>query len=119
MLQARDDIQLLLGQAGFANEFLSMESRARAVQHILLHQVFKARRDEIDAIRMGMDSINLTDFLLTSPSCVPFVFPLEEDLSYTAEDIVKCIKLDTATLSVRQNKIADWFKQYIKDLECG
>lgn len=115
----RDDIQLLLTQAGFVNEFLTMTSKARAVQYVLLHQVFKARRDEIDAIRMGMDSITLTDFLLRSQSCIPLVFPLAKDVAYTAEDILKYIRVDRATLPVKHFEVAEWFKQYIKDLECG
>jgi len=79
--------------------------------------VFKARRDEIDAIRMGMDSITLTDFLLTSQSCIPLVFPLAKDVVYTAEDVLKCIKLDRASLSVKHIEVAEWFQQYIEDLE--
>lgn len=118
-LQGRDDIQLLLTQAGFVNEFLTMTSKAGAVQYVLLHQVFKARRDDIDAIRMGMDSITVTDFLLTSQSCIPLVFPLAKDVVYTAEDVLKCIKLDRATLSVKHIEVAEWFQQYIEDLESG
>lgn len=112
-------MQLLLTQAGFANEFLTMDSKARAVQHILLHQVFKTRRDEIDAIRLGMDSINLTEFLSISECCIPLVFPLSSDMVYTAEDVLKRIKVDDAILSVRQVEVTEFFKKYIKELECG
>ena len=66
MFQGRDDIQFLMAQAVFANEFLTLKSTARAVQHVTLHQVFKLQRDKIDAIRTGLDSVNLTEFLLVS-----------------------------------------------------
>lgn len=96
-----------------------MDSKARAVQHILLHQVFKTRRDEIDAVRLGMDSINLTEFLSISECCIPLVFPLSSDMVYTAEDVLKRIKADDAILSVRQVEVTEFFKKYIKELECG
>ena len=66
MFQGRDDIQFLMAQAGFANEFLTLKSKARAVQHVMLHQVFKLQRDKSDAICTGLDSVNLTEFLLVN-----------------------------------------------------
>ena len=107
-------------QAGFVNEFLTVDSKARAVQHILLHQVFKVRRDEIDAIRMGMDSVNLTDFLSISGCCIPLVFRLSSDMAYTPEDVIKCIRVDEpeGILSVKQVEIFGFFNKYIKELEC-
>ena len=66
MFQGRDDIQFLMAQAGFANEFLTLKSKERAVQHVMLHQVFKLQRDKIDAIHTGLDSVNLTEFLLVN-----------------------------------------------------
>ena len=101
-------MQLLLTQAGFANKFLAMDCKARAVQHSLLHQVFKTRRDEIDAIRIGMDSINLTEFLSISECYIPLVFPLSSDLAYTAEDVLKRIRVDDAILSVRQVEVTEF-----------
>ena len=32
----------------------------------MLHQVFKLQRDKIDAIHTGLDSVNLTEFLLVN-----------------------------------------------------
>ena len=89
-----------------------MDSKARAVQHILLCQVFKTRRDKTDAI-------NLTEFLSISEGCIPLVFPLSSDMAYTAEDVLKRIRVDEAILSVRQVEVTDFFKKYIKELECG
>ena len=103
-------------EGGFANEFVTVDSKARAVQHILLHEVFKVRRDEIDAIRMGMDSVNLIDFLFISERCIPLVFPLSNDMTYTPEDVIKCIRVDEEILSVRQVEVIEFFNKYIKEL---
>ena len=103
-------------EGGFANEFVTVDSKARAVQHILLHKVFKVRRDEIDAIRMGMDSVNLIDFLFISERCIPLVFPLSNDMTYTPEDVIKCIRVDEEILSVRQVEVIEFFNKYIKEL---
>ena len=66
MFQGRDDIQFSIAQEGFANEFLTLKSKARAVQHVMLHKVFKLQCDKIDAICTGLDSVNLTEFLLVN-----------------------------------------------------
>lgn len=52
------------------HEFLTLKSTARAVQHVMLHQVFTLRRDEIDAIQTGLDSVNVTEFLLINEFAV-------------------------------------------------
>ena len=46
--------------------FSHKKSKARAVQHVMLHQVFKLQRDKSDAICTGLDSVNLTEFLLVN-----------------------------------------------------
>ena len=121
MLQGRDDVQLLMTQAGFANEFLTLKSKARAVQHILLHQVFELRRDETDAIRTGLDSVNLTEFLLMNDSCIPLVFPLTSDISYTTKDVQESIKVaDQTSLTAHIIQVVEWFRDYIEELpECS
>ena len=121
MLQVRDDIQFLMAQAGFANEFLTLKSKTRAVQHVMLHQVFKLRRDEIDAIRTGLDSVNLTEFLLMNESCIPMVFPLTSDISYTTKDVQESITVaDETTLTAHEIQVVEWFRTYIDELpECS
>lgn len=104
-------------QAGFANEFLTM--KARAVQRILLHQVFKLRRDEIDAIRTGLDCVNLTEFLLMNKSCISLVFPLTSDVSYTAKDVLESIKVDLTSSTTHEIQVVEWFNNYVNELECG
>ena len=121
MLQGRDDVQLLMTQAGFANEFLTLKSKARAVQRILLHQVFELRRDETDAIRTGLDSVNLAEFLLMNDSCIPLVFPLTSDISYTTKDVQESIEVaDQTSLTAHIIQVVEWFRDYIEELpECS
>lgn len=49
------------------------------ISHIEEHQVFKLWRDEINAIRTGLDSVNLTEFLLINERCILMVFPFTSD----------------------------------------
>jgi hypothetical protein len=41
----RDDISMLLYHAGFTNEALTPQTREKAIQRVLLHQVFRSRRE--------------------------------------------------------------------------
>ena len=121
MLQGRDDVQLLMTQAGFANEFLTLKSKARAVQRILLHQVFELQGDETDAIRTGLDSVNLAEFLLMNDSCIPLVFQLTSDISYTTKDVQESIEVaDQTSLTAHIIQVVEWFRDYIEELpECS
>ena len=93
-----------------------MKSKARAVQHILLHQVFKMQRDEMDAIRTGLDSINLTEFLFMNGSCIPVVFPLTTDISYTTKDVQERIEVKQTSLTAHEIQVVEWFRHYIDEL---
>ena len=115
MLQSKNDIQNLLLQAGFANELLSSGNKYRAIQDILVHQVFKYRRDEIDGLQKGMESLQLTKFLNAAQGCITLVFPLEADVIVTVDDIAKAIKPDDPqNMTKHQQEVVDWFMQYIK-----
>ncbi|XP_031551674.1 uncharacterized protein LOC116288949 [Actinia tenebrosa] len=118
-IEARDDIQFLLTQAGFANELLTLKSRGRAVQHILLHQVFKVRRDEIEDIRKGLDSVCLTELLMANEHCMKLVFPLTSDITYTANQVIDVIAADQHGSLPLKEKVVEWFGTYIKELEHG
>ena len=88
----------------------------------MLHQVFKLRCDEIDAIRTGLDSVNLTEFLLINESqCTPMVFPLTSDITYTTKDVQESITVaDETTLTAHEIQMVEWFRTYIDELrECS
>ncbi|CAB3983404.1 G2 M phase-specific E3 ubiquitin- ligase [Paramuricea clavata] len=70
-LYLRDEMQNLLAQAGFATEFLSPTNKDRAIQDILVHTIFKSRREEIEGLREGMDALHLLDFLRVSEVSIP------------------------------------------------
>ena len=46
-----ESIPLLLMQAGFANELVKLNNKHRACQAIILHLVFKIRKEELDQLR--------------------------------------------------------------------
>ncbi|KAM7433722.1 hypothetical protein ABFA07_016062 [Porites harrisoni] len=63
--QADEDLHLtesellLLTEAGFANEIFTVANKYRACQCLMTHLVFRARREEIDQMRDGMESVSL------------------------------------------------------------
>lgn len=119
-LQLRDDIQSLLGEAGFTTELLSPLNKDRAIQDILIHRVFKYRREEIQGLREGMDSLHLLNFLCVSEKCIAAVFPLDAELSLTSVDLIAALKHDELdNLTQHQQLVIEWFTKYIKFLEQG
>ena len=62
----KDNVLLLLSQAGFANELID---KYRACQCIIIHFVFKTRREELQQLRVGYESISLLQFLKMCESC--------------------------------------------------
>ena len=108
VLQSRNDIQNRLLQAGFAHELSSSGNKYRAIQDILVHKVFKYRRDEIDGLQKGMESLQLIKFLNAAQG-------LEADVIVTVDDIAKAIKPDDPqNMTKHQQEVVDWFMQYIK-----
>lgn len=70
-----DDTVLLLTQAGFTNELVKLDNRHRACQCITIHVVFKTRREELEQLREGMESLSLIIFLQVSTGVFILYFP--------------------------------------------
>lgn len=107
---------LLLTEAGFANELLTMFNKYRACQCVMTHVVFKTRREEIDQLRKGMDSISLISFLQSCEGCLPYIFPLTDELKITADDFLDLIPISCFSEMTDGKKNMDWFIQYVKDV---
>lgn len=119
-LYLRDEMQSLLSQAGFTTELLSPTNKDRAIQDILVHTIFKSRREEIEGLREGMEALHLLDFLSVSKVSIPEVFPLDSEIAFSATDVINAVKHDEASsLPEHQQMVIEWFIQYIKMLEKG
>ena len=59
----RDDISMPLYHAGFANESLTPQTKEKAIQCALLHQVFHSRREQIDELKQGIQEVCLLNLL--------------------------------------------------------
>jgi hypothetical protein len=119
-LHFRDETQSLLAQAGFTTELLSPTNKDRAIQDILMHMIFKSRRQEIEGLREGMDALHLLDFLCVSKVSIPKVFPLDSEITFSATDVINAVKYDdSSSLSEHQQMVIGWFIQYVKMLQKG
>ena len=87
-------MQNLLAQAGFITEFISPPNKDRTIQDVILHTIFKSRREEIEGLREGMDSLQLLDFLCVSEVSVAHVFPLDSEITFSATDVINAVKHD-------------------------
>ena len=113
-------MQNLLAQAGFTTEFISPTNKDRAIQDIILHTIFKSRREEIEGLHEGMDSLQLLDFLCVSEVSVAHVFPLDSEITFSATDVINTVKHDEgSSLSGHQQVVIGWFIQYVKMLDKG
>ena len=82
---------MLLAQAGFANELVTLKNKHRACQCIAVHVVLKTRSEELRQLRDGLESISLLQFLQMCHSCIKYVFPSVEDVKLSASDIINLI----------------------------
>ena len=87
----RDDIAMLLYQSGFGNEHLTLDTKCKAVQCILFNQVFKSRRDQIEDLMAGLNSLGILDLLRTNESCRALVFPLQSEVQNSESDVLGLI----------------------------
>ena len=114
-----DGIQLLLMQAGFASELVKMNNRHRACQAIILHLVFKTRKEELDQLKPGLESLSLINFLRVSEGCLKYVFPLQSEAMVTKDDFLKVIDQSVESLEGDEKKAYDWFVQYVNEVDKG
>lgn len=112
----RDDISMLLYHAGFTNEALTPQTKEKAIQCVLLHQVFRSRREQIDDIKQGLQEGLLLNLLRSNPSCVRIVFPLSSEHVLKATDILQLIRSDS-DLTEKQAQVLAWFKEYVQKIE--
>lgn len=114
----RDDISLLLYQAGFGNQYVTMANKSKAIQCILFHQVFKARRDQIVDLMDGLNTLGILELLRANNACLSLVFPLHSEVSISERDVLAKVEY-LQDQSERENEVALWFEQYVKYLAGG
>lgn len=111
---------LLLTEAGFANEILTVANKHRACQCLMTHLVFRARREEIDQMRDGMESVSLISFLQMSEACWKVVFPVSSDVQIHADAFLDRISNDSLVgLSSRENETMELLRKYVREVEDG
>lgn len=105
-LYLRDEMQSLLFQAGFTTELISPTNKDRAIQDILVHTIFKSRREEIVGLREGMETLHLLDFPCVSKVSIPKVFPLDFEITFSATNVINAVKHDeTSSLPEHQQMV--------------
>ena len=113
-----DDIAMLLYQSGFGNEHLTLDTKCKAVQYILFNQVFKSRRDQIEALMAGLNSLCILELLRTNESCRALVFPLQSEVQNSESDVLGLLDYEH-DLSAQEEQVKLWFEEYIKLLARG
>ena len=111
----RDDISLLLYQAGFGNQYVTMANKSKAIQCILFHQVFKARSDQIVVLMDGLNTLGILEPLRANNACLSLVFPLHSEVSISESDVLAKVEY-LQDQSEREKEVALWFAQYVKYL---
>lgn len=107
-----DSIQLLLMQAGFANELVKLNNKHRACQAIILHLVFKTRKEELDQL----ESLSVKTFLKVSEGSLKYVFPLQSEAMVTKDDFLKVIETSVDSLEGDEEEAYDCFVQYVHEV---
>ena len=108
----RDDISMLLYHAGFANKSLTPQTEEKAIQCVLLHQVFRSRREQIDYLKQGLQEVLLLNLLKANPSCAEIVFSLTSEHVITAAEFLQFNQSDS-DLTEKQVQVLAWFREYV------
>ena len=86
----------------------------------MTHLVFRARREEIDQMRDGMESVSLISFLQMSEACWKVVFPVSSDVQIHADAFLDRISNDSLVgLSGRESETTEWLRKYVREVEDG
>ena len=64
-----------------------------------------------------MDAVGLHQFLKSNPSLAGTVFPAVADIKISAKELLKKVIYDGRESCDTNQKSADFFEQYLKDLE--
>ena len=107
---------MLLYHAGFANKALTSQTKEMAIHCVLLHQVFRSRREQIDEFKEGLQEGLFLNLLKANPSCVQIVFPLTSDHIITADEFLPLIQIDS-DLMEKQAQVLAWFREYVLKLD--
>ena len=98
-------------QTGFVSELVKTNNRHRACQAIILHLVFKARKEELDQLKSGLESLSLINFLRVSEGYLKYVFSLQSEAMVTKDDFLKVIDQSVESLEGDKKIAYDWFGQ--------
>ena len=114
----RDDMAMLLYQCGFGNECLTVDTKCKAVQCILFHQVFKTQRDQITALVEGLNSLGVLELLRANEACRTLVIPLHSEVQISEDDAISPLDYEEH-LSSQEEQGKKWFEEYVKLLGRG
>ena len=98
-------------QTGFVSELVKTNNRHMTCQAIILHLVFKTRKEELDQLKSGLESLSLINFLRVSEGCLKYVFPLQSEAMVTKDDFLKVIDQPVESLEGDEKIAYDWFGQ--------
>ena len=88
------------------------------MQCILFNQVFKSRRDQIEDLMAGLNSLGILELLRTNESCRALVFPLQSEVQNSESDVLGLLDYED-DLSAQEEQVKLWFEEYIKLLARG
>ena len=116
--QPEEDVSLILYQAGFGNQTLTISNKDEAIQCILFHQVIKSRRDQIADLVHGLDTMNILELIRMNNACLSVVFPLTSEVAISESDFIG--RLEHAQgLQANEKEVITWFEQHVKSLSVG
>lgn len=86
----------------------------------MLHVVFKSRKDELEQMKDGLESLSLINFLRLSEGCMRYVFPLQIEATVTKDEFLRAIDYRwVETLDGTQKKALHCFVQYVNEVDLG
>lgn len=113
-LNSQDMVTNLMGESGVSAAVLTVHNAAQVAYEIMVYQVVHKRMRELEEMRKGLDTLQLSTLLNCHPKVTSLVFPTVDEAAIDADVLLKRVSMDpTTTPSIRINTAYMFLLDYL------
>ena len=113
-LNSQDMVTNLMGESGVSAAVLTVHNAAQVAYEIMVYQVVHKRMRELEEMRKGLDTLQLSTLLNCHPKVTSLVFPTVDEAAIDADVLLKRVSMDpTTTPSIRINTTYMFLLDYL------
>ena len=107
----------LMVESGVSAAILTVHNAAQVAYEVMVYQVVHKRMREMEEMRKGLDSLQLSTLFNCHPKVTSLVFPTVDEASIDAEVLLKRVSMDPITTpSIRINTAYMFLLDYLGEV---